>query len=55
MTMSIFEGKGDIMNYGINRCAKLIEHAMKIVENINDKRMRKIGKIDDKQFNFIRR
>ena len=30
----IFKGKGDIMNCGMHRGVKLIEHAMKIVEKV---------------------
>ena len=36
----IFTGKGDIMSCGSYRGVKLIEHAMKIVERVLERRMR---------------
>ena len=49
----IFEGKGYIMNCGMCRGVKLLEHAMKIVEKLLEKRLRKIVTIDDMQFGFM--
>ena len=34
---SYFKGKGDIMKCGMYGCAKLLEHAMKIVEEVLEK------------------
>ena len=45
----IFKGKGDIMNCGMYRGAKLVEQAMKIVE----KYLRKVAMIVDMQFDFM--
>ena len=33
----IYEGKGDIMNCGMYRSIKLLEHAIKIVEKVLEK------------------
>ena len=55
VAIPIFKGKGDIMNCGIYRGAKLLEHAMKIVEEVLEKRLRKIATIDDMQFGFMPR
>ena len=37
VAIPIFKGKGDIMNCGIYRGVKLLEHAMKIVEKVLEK------------------
>ena len=49
----IFKGKGDIMNCGMYRGVKLLEHAMKIVEKVLDKGLRKVITINDMQFGCI--
>ena len=41
------------MNSGMHRGVKLVEHAMKIIEKVLEKRLRKVVKIDDMQFGFI--
>ena len=41
------------MNCVMHRGLKLVEHAMKIVENVLEKRLRKIMAIDDMQFGFM--
>ena len=33
----IFTGKGDIMNSGMHRGVELLEHAMKVVAQVNEK------------------
>ena len=38
----IFKGKGDILNCGKNRGVKLLEHVMKIVEKVLERRLRKL-------------
>ena len=35
--VSIFKGKGDIMNCSCYRAVKLLEHGMKVVESISEK------------------
>ena len=47
--ISIFKGKGDVMDCGAYRGAKLLEHAMKIVERLLEKRIRELVKVDDMQ------
>ena len=42
-----FYGNGDIMIYDMDRGVKLLEHAMKIVEEVLEKRLRNILTIDD--------
>ena len=49
----IFKGKGDAMNCGSYRGVKLLEHAMKIVERVLEKRIRKMVKVDEMQFGFM--
>ena len=41
------------MNCGMYRGVKLLEHAMKIVEEVIDKRLKKVVMIDDMQFDFM--
>ena len=38
----IFKGKGDIMNCSCYRAVRLLEHGMKVVERVLDKRLNKI-------------
>ena len=53
VAIPIFKRKADIVNCGMYRGAKLLEHGMKIVEKELDKRLRKIVMIDDMQFSFM--
>ena len=39
MVVPIFKGKGDVMDFGAYRGVKLLEHAMKIVERLLEKRI----------------
>ena len=50
VVIHICKVKGDIMNCGMYTGAKLLEHAIKIVEKVLEKRLRKILMIDDMQF-----
>jgi hypothetical protein len=49
----IFKGKGDAMSCGSYRGVKLLEHAMKIVERVLEKRIRKLVNVDEMQFGFM--
>ena len=49
----IFKGKGDPMEYGPYRAVKLLEHGMKVLEGVLEKRLRQKMKIDDMQFGFV--
>ena len=44
--MPVFKGKGDAMNCGAYRGVKLLEHVMKIVEKVLEKRTRRMVKVD---------
>ena len=41
------------MNCGAYRVVKLLEHAMKIVEKVLEKKMRLMVKVDEMQFGFM--
>ena len=49
----IFKGKGDPMECGSYREVKLLEHGMKVLEGVLEKRLRQKVKIDDMQFGFM--
>ena len=49
----IFKGKGDAMNCGVYRGVKLVEHAMKIVEKVLEKRLSYMVKVNKMQFSFM--
>ena len=53
VVVPIFKGKGDVMDCGAYRGVKLLEHAMKIVERVLEKRIRELVKVDDMQFGFM--
>jgi len=49
----VYKGKGDPLECGSYRAIKLLEHAMKVVEKVIEKRIREQVKIDDMQFGFM--
>ena len=49
VTIPIFNGRGNIMNCGLQGGVKLLEHAIKIVEEVLDKSCN----VDDMQFGFL--
>ena len=49
----IFKGKGDAMSSGAYRGVKLLEHAMKIVEKVLERRLQGMVKVDEMQFGFM--
>ena len=53
VVVSIFKGKGDAMNCMAYRELKLLEHAMKIVEKVLERRLRHTVKADEMQFGLI--
>ena len=53
VAIPIFKDKGNIMNCGMYRDVKLLEHAMEIVVEVLEKRLRKIVTMDDIQFGFM--
>ena len=50
IVVPIFKGKGDAMRC---RGVKLLQHAMKIVEKVLERRLRHMVKVDDMQFGFM--
>ena len=49
----IFKGKGDVMSSGSYREVKLLEHAMKIVERVLERRIRTLVNLNKMQFGFM--
>ena len=49
----IFKGKGDVMSCGSYRGVKLLEHAMKIVERVLERRIRTLINLNEMQFGFM--
>ena len=53
VTVPIFKGKGHVMSCGSYRGMKLLEHAMKIVKRVPDKRIRTLVNLNEMQFGFM--
>ena len=51
--VSIFKGKGDVMSCGSYKGVKLLEHAMKIVERVLEKRILTLVNLNEMQFRFV--
>jgi len=49
----LYKGKGDPLDCGSYRAIKLLEHGMKVLERVLEKRIRKKVKIDEMQFGFM--
>ena len=49
----IFKGKGDVMSCGSYRGVKLLEHAMKIVERVLERRIQTLVNLNEMQFGFM--
>ena len=49
----IFKGKGDVMSCGSYRGVKLLEHAMKIVERVLERRIRTLVNLNEMKFGFM--
>ena len=49
----IFKGKGNVMSCGSYREVKLLEHAMKIVERVLERRIRTLVNLNKMQFGFM--
>ena len=45
-----FKGKGDIWNCSCYGAVKLLEHGMKVVEKVLEKRLHRIVTVDEMQF-----
>ena len=48
----IYKGKGDPLECGSYRAIKLLEHGMKILEKVLERRLRQIVELDEMQFGF---
>ena len=53
MIVPIFKGKGDVVRCGSYRGVKLLEHAMKIVEKVQERRLRTLVNLNKMQFGFM--
>ena len=53
VVVPILKGKGDIRNCSCYRAVKLLEHGMKVVERVLEKRLRRIVSVDEMQFGFM--
>jgi len=51
--LPVFKGKGDQMECGSYRAIKLLEHAMKVIERVFERKIREKVKIDAMQFGFM--
>jgi hypothetical protein len=49
----LYKGKGDAKSCGSYRSVKLLEHGMKVIERIFEKRLRKVVRIDEMQMGFM--
>ena len=50
IVVQIFKGKNDIRNCSCYRAVKLLEHGMKVVERVMEKRQSRIVSVDEMQF-----
>jgi hypothetical protein len=53
ISVPIYKGKGDPLECGSYRAVKLLEHTMKVVERVLEKRIREQIKIEEMQFGFM--
>ena len=53
IVVPIFKGKGDIRNCSCYRAVKLLEHGMKVVEMVLEKRLCRIVSVDEMQIGFM--
>jgi len=52
LMVNVYKGKGDALECGSYRGIKLIDHVMKVLERVVEKRIRRVVHIDDMQFGF---
>ena len=53
IVVPMFKGKGDIRNCCCCRGVKFLEHGMKVVEMVLEKRLNRIVSVDEMQFGFV--
>jgi len=51
--LPVFKRKGDPIECGSYKAIKLLEHAMKVIERVFERRIRQKVKIDAMQFGFM--
>ena len=49
----LYKGKGNVLECGNYRTIKLLEHGMKVVECVFEKRLRKMVEIREEQYGFV--
>ena len=49
----LYKGKGNVLECGNYRTIKLLEHGMKVVERVFEKRLRKMVEIREDQYGFV--
>jgi len=49
----LFKGKGDMMNCGSYRGVKILEHGIKLVERVLERKMQALMNLDNMQFGFM--
>ena len=49
----IYKGKGDPLECKVHRAIKLLEHGMKVLERVLERRLREKVSIDGMQFGFM--
>ena len=49
----IFQGKGDVRSCGNYKSIQLLQHGMKVIERICEKRLRKIVELNETQLDFM--
>ena len=52
-SVPIFKGKCDIRSSSSYRAMKLLEHGMKVVERVSEKRLCRKVSVDEMQFGFM--
>ena len=53
VVVPIFQGRGDVMNCGSYRGVKLLEHGMKIIGRVLDRRIRALVDFNEAQFGYM--
>ena len=50
--LSVYKGKGDVLDCGSHRGIKLIDHVMKVLERLVERKVKSKGTLDSMQFGF---
>ena len=49
----LYKGKGNVLECGNYHTIKLLEHGMKVVERVSEKRLRKMVELREELFGFV--